>query len=861
MKYLIPFLFIILPTLSIAQNIGVGTIEPKAKLHVAGQILTDSSLVLDTISIGAAAFIDVPKEAGFVIITNEFGKQDNQMMMNGNSKPGQLLFVHNQDDDSVFFHEKIITPRSTSLFINEGMSWLQITDKNASNILSDANGDTRVLVEKRPNEDKIRFEIGGDSVLTIEKNRRGKPKISFGFYPVVIGSFSGDSLQNASQTTVVGNYALSKFENGSNTAIGYGSLKNLSSGHNNTSFGVNTGYELNGYRNTLIGDYTGYDIEGNDNIAIGFGALRQTRGSTNSSVFIGNNSGYRQYKSLRNVVIGDQANYISDSLYNSTILGFRAGHLAEGNHNIFIGDSAGINNSWTETGNVFIGRKSGADNTSGEFNTFLGNLSGSSSIGTGNSFFGYNAATELSGSYNTIFGYKAGSESDLVDNSVIIGSNAASKSDTIIASTVIGYFAGRNAKLRYNTIIGSHAGNTIQGERNTVVGGGAGYNGMNNPHTPSGNDNLILGHFSGRHAMDNSRNVVMGSLAASNKTPGDDNVIIGYKAGYAGNGASYSIFLGSNSGYASSGDYNQLIGYNSGFSNTLGENNTFLGYQSGYQNTTGSKNLFIGTQSGENNTTASSNIALGYRSAYSNETGGSNISIGTDALFRNLSGSRNIAIGDSAGFNNRSVVGKNIFIGHGAGKNELGKNKLIIENSSSSDALIVGDFKDDYLSFGGSLYSELIRPKVDISYSLGQSYYRYTAVYALNGTIQTSDIRQKKNIENLNYGLNEVMAMRSVSYEWKHDTIGETKVGFIAQELEQIVPEVVVVGDDSLQTRGVNYAELIPVLVKAIQEQQQIITDLEEENNSKTADLDAVNDRLSALEQKLNLLVGDLAKK
>lgn len=858
MKYLIPFLFIILPTLSKAQNIGVGTIEPKAKLHVAGQLRTDSSLVLDTIALTAGDFINVPKEAGFVKVTDQFGYQANQMMMNGISKVGQVLFVHNEDDDSVFFHDKIITPRNTSLFIHDGMSWLQITDKNIANMLSDENGDTRVLVEKRPNEDKIRFEIGGDSVITIEKNRSGKPKISFGYYPVTIGSFSGDSLQNGSQTTVVGNYALKKSITGTNTAVGYSALRNLENGSSNTSYGANSGYLLNGYRNTLIGEYSGYDIKGNDNIVLGCASLRTNRVSLNSSVYIGNYSGHRINYGLRNVVIGDQANFQSDSIQYSTILGYKAGYFAQGSHNIFIGDSSGVQNSSTKTGNVFIGRKSGASNTSGENNTFLGNLSGSYSIGSGNSFFGYNAATELSGSYNTIFGYKAGSESDLVDNSVIIGSNAASKSDTIYSSTVIGYFAGINAKLKLNTIIGANAGNTIQGERNTVVGGGAGYNGMYNAHTPSGNDNLILGHLSGRHAMDNSRNVVMGSLAASNKTPGNDNVIIGYKAGFDGNLASNSIFLGSNSGYSSRGANNQLIGYNSGFSNTIGENNTFLGYKSGYQNTTGSQNLFIGTQSGENNTTASNNIALGYRASYSNETGGSNITLGTDAMFRNLSGSRNIAIGDSAGFNNRSAVGKNIFIGHGAGKNELGKNKLIIENSSSNDALIVGDFKDDYLSFGGSLYSELIRPKSDITYSLGQSYYRYTAVYALNGTIQTSDIRQKKNIENLNYGLNEVMAMRSVSYEWKYDTIGETKVGFIAQELEQIVPEVVVIGDDSLQTRGVNYAELIPVLVNAIQEQQQIITDLEKENETKTADLNAVNNRLSALEQKLNLLVGDL---
>ncbi len=53
-------------------------------------------------------------------------------------------------------------------------------------------------------------------------------------------------------------------------------------------------------------------------------------------------------------------------------------------------------------------------------------------------------------------------------------------------------------------------------------------------------------------------------------------------------------------------------------------------------------------------------------------------------------------------------------------------------------------------------------------------------------------------------------------------------MGFIAQELKKVVPNVVV-GNEATENLGVNYAELVPVLTKAIQEQQIQIRELKEE--------------------------------
>jgi len=98
-------------------------------------------------------------------------------------------------------------------------------------------------------------------------------------------------------------------------------------------------------------------------------------------------------------------------------------------------------------------------------------------------------------------------------------------------------------------------------------------------------------------------------------------------------------------------------------------------------------------------------------------------------------------------------------------------------------------------------------------------------VLAVNGTIQTSDRRMKKEINNLNYGLNTVLKLRPVSYKWKKGN-QNVNLGLIAQEVQKLIPEVIDVGTDKDRTLGMKYTELIPVLINAIQEQQKEITDL-----------------------------------
>jgi len=106
-------------------------------------------------------------------------------------------------------------------------------------------------------------------------------------------------------------------------------------------------------------------------------------------------------------------------------------------------------------------------------------------------------------------------------------------------------------------------------------------------------------------------------------------------------------------------------------------------------------------------------------------------------------------------------------------------------------------------------------------------------VTAFSGDI-ASDIKLKKNVEDLNYGLKDVLNIRPVSFDWKEKRNGKHDIGFIAQEIEKIIPEVVS-EVDTLNTeekhKTVDYAKLTSVLIKAVQEQQEQINELKEKLN------------------------------
>jgi hypothetical protein len=200
--------------------------------------------------------------------------------------------------------------------------------------------------------------------------------------------------------------------------------------------------------------------------------------------------------------------------------------------------------------------------------------------------------------------------------------------------------------------------------------------------------------------------------------------------------------------------------------------------------------------------------------------------IGTDPLFE-------IGNGTSSTLSNALTVLKNGNVGIGTHTPQellhLSGGRLRIGTET------IEDTGSNRLSFNADLL-----PDSDNSFRLGNSATRWTSVWAADGTINTSDRRNKTNIKTIKYGLNEVLKMNPVSFNWKNRKDQNTKLGLIAQDLLKLIPEVVKTHDwqttsdaknaplkkVELDRLGVYYSDLIPVLINAIKEQQETIETL-----------------------------------
>ncbi len=128
----------------------------------------------------------------------------------------------------------------------------------------------------------------------------------------------------------------------------------------------------------------------------------------------------------------------------------------------------------------------------------------------------------------------------------------------------------------------------------------------------------------------------------------------------------------------------------------LTTNSTSLGVNSKAVN----NSISIGTDTGMSSN-GSNNLFIGNNAGSSNEGGNNNIFIGNSAGYYLHDGSNNVYLGVGAGADNDGS--NNVFIGFYAGETESVNNKLFIENSSSSNPLIWGDFAQDQLKFNAKV--------------------------------------------------------------------------------------------------------------------------------------------------------------
>ena len=157
---------------------------------------------------------------------------------------------------------------------------------------------------------------------------------------------------------------------------------------------------------------------------------------------------------------------------------------------------------------------------------------------------------------------------------------------------------------------------------------------------------------------------------------------------------------------------------------------------------------------------------------------------------------------------------------------------------NSSGSVLVGTTSN--IAANAKIFAKGSGVGIALGYGTGSAEYRHLymnsgdgAMYVFNNTnyanlsasgawTNASDRRIKKNIVDIKYGLEDVLKIQPRSYQMKE--VSGDYIGLIAQEVEEIIPEVVS-GDPEKQLT-LDYGSLVAVAFKAIQEQQTVIESL-----------------------------------
>ena len=268
----------------------------------------------------------------------------------------------------------------------------------------------------------------------------------------------------------------------------------------------------------------------------------------------------------------------------------------------------------------------------------------------------------------------------------------------------------------------------------------------------------------------------------------------------------------------------------------LGINNTAIGYESLYSNTYGTENTAVGDGSLQHNVDGNENTAIG---------AGAFFGLG-------LQGIGNVALGYQAGFGIGQGETGNVFLGYKAGYNESGDNKLYIENSSSSSQLIWGDFANDRVVINGNSTDNTSNRTFFVNGQAGGT----------SSWFNDSDIKLKKNIKTIPNALEKVNELRGVNFKWKNTKkhIKGLQMGFIAQEVVKVIPEVV---DTSGDHYTMQYAPITALLVEAVKELSKQNEELSKKNKElsiKDGNLDRKYEELSKNDEELINRVEKLEK-
>jgi hypothetical protein len=338
----------------------------------------------------------------------------------------------------------------------------------ASMGLSDADGDTKIEMEQTPDDDTIRFNMGGTEHFRMANGRLevvntgGSVFIGEGAGAsdyltdnrnVFIGIGTGTNNTTGSYNTASGSNALSSNTTGRfNTASGSNALYSNAVGWYNTASGFNAlSSNTAGQYNTASGSYAlSSNTAGQDNTASGYNALSSnTTGQFNtasgSSALSSNTTG--QF----NTASGYFALSSNTTGWYNTAFGRNALSFNEtGQHNTAVGNLAMENNS-VGSQNTGIGRRALFSNATGAYNTALGNDAlYSNTNGSRNLALGTEAGYYSTGDSSIYIGNRAG-YNETGSNRLYIQNSSAPADSALIYGEFDNHILAFNAKVGIGT--------------------------------------------------------------------------------------------------------------------------------------------------------------------------------------------------------------------------------------------------------------------------------------------------------------------------------------------------------------------------------------------------------------------------
>jgi len=377
--------------------------------------------------------------------------------------------------------------------------------------------------------------------------------------------------------------------------------------------------------------------------------------------------------------------------------------------------------------------------------------------------------------------------------------------------------------------------------------------------------NAYWGYLAGKSDSIGTNNVAIGYQALASSKFGYSNVAIGIDAMYQDEETNNSVAIGDSACYHGSGFQNTAIGSKSLFS-TGGSRNTAVGYQTLYANQSGYENVAIGNIALLNNTTGVDNTAIGDDCMANNTFGTYNTACGYFALWSNIYGQANAAFGEGALASNTSGIFNTAVGCNSLSLNTFGNNNTAI--GINAGPAVAGLNNTVALGAGASV-------DVDNKVRIGGS--EITVIEGQVPLTTPSDGRFKFNIQENVKGLDFILRLRPVTYQFdvrKQDDFIKGNItpeqlnsyasqavnnqaaqlirtGFIAQEVEQAAKNAgydfdgIKIPKTERGYYSLSYSSFVVPLVKAVQEQENIILEQKQEINSLQA-------RVANLERKID---------